>query len=242
MSDRAAPSEYRDSSGKRLADYPRPSVAVDTALLTTRPEPGGGWTLCVLQCRPNGPGRRGWGLPGTFLHQGERLADAVRRSLADKAGVRGREPRQLWVFDDPSRDARGWVLSVAHIDVLAWDKLTPVVTGRTDVRPMPTEAPGRLTYDHATIIDRAVAQLRAEYARRPDPFHLLPTARFTLRELRLLHEAVAGTPLQRDNFRRAMEPGLVGTGTSTTGARGRPAELFSRSADGPTGDLGQVGG
>ena len=37
----------------------------------------------------------------------ERLADAVKRSLREMAGVRGLRPRQLHVFDDPNRDARG---------------------------------------------------------------------------------------------------------------------------------------
>ena len=84
---------FRDSTGRSLADYPRPSVAVDTALLTLDPELG----LVVLQVRRND--KAGWALPGTFLWEGERLADAVKRSLRDKAGVRGVHPRQLHVFD-----------------------------------------------------------------------------------------------------------------------------------------------
>ena len=108
---------FRDSNGRTLADYPRPSVAVDTALLTLDPD----LELVVLQVRrPNGAG---WALPGTFLHEGERLADAVDRSLRVKAGVRGLHPRQLHVFDDPNRDDRGWVLSVAHVDVVRADRL-----------------------------------------------------------------------------------------------------------------------
>lgn len=56
--------DYRDSSGRRLTDYPRPSVAVDTAVLTLDERLG----LVVLQVRREN--RRGWGLPGTFLHEG----------------------------------------------------------------------------------------------------------------------------------------------------------------------------
>ena len=100
---------FRDSTGRSLADYPRPSVAVDTALLSPDPEQG---LVVLLVRRTDGTG---WALPGTFLHEGERLADAVKRSLRDKAGVRGLHPHQLHVFDDPNRDDRGWVLSVAHV-------------------------------------------------------------------------------------------------------------------------------
>ena len=62
--------EYRDSYHHTLA--------VDTAALTV---PAGG-ALSVLIVRTGD----GWRLPGTFLHEGERLADAVLRSLQVKAG------------------------------------------------------------------------------------------------------------------------------------------------------------
>ena len=69
--------------------------------------------------------------------------------------------------------------------------------------------------------------IRANYLNKPDPGHLLGDE-FTLRELRIAHEAVADHGLQRDTFRRAMEPHLVATGATTIGTRGRPAELFRR--------------
>jgi hypothetical protein len=53
---------YRDSVGKTLEDYPRPSVAVDTAVLTVDPRSG----LGVLLVRREGSHRRdAWALPGT---------------------------------------------------------------------------------------------------------------------------------------------------------------------------------
>ena len=214
-----APNSYRDSAGRSLSDYPRPSVAVDTAVLTLDPELG----LVVLEVRR--PREAGWALPGTFLHEGEVLADAVDRSLRDKANVRGLHPRQLHVFDDLNRDDRGWVLSVAHVDVVRLEQLASRFEDTT--RLVAVHAPGRLPYDHADIITRAVDHIRANYLNKPDPDHLL-AEEFTLRDLRLAHEAVAGHALQRDTFRRAMEPHLVATGATTIGTRGRPAELFRR--------------
>jgi ADP-ribose pyrophosphatase YjhB (NUDIX family) len=212
---------YRDSSGKTLAEYPRPSVAVDTALLTLDDDLG----LAVLQVRRNSG--KGWGLPGTFLHEGELLADAVDRSLRAKAGVGGLQPRQLHVFDDPTRDERGWVLSVAHVDVVQADRLASRYVDST--RLVPVGAPGRLPYDHRKIIDLAVDHLRSRYADTPDPDRLLGDE-FTMLDLRLAHEKVAGHSLQRDWFRRTMEPQLAPTGAVATGTRGRPAELFRRRA------------
>lgn len=211
---------YRDTRGRSLTDYPRPSVAVDTAVLTLDPESG----LVILEVRR--PSGRGWALPGTFLHVGETLADAVGRSLREKANVHGLRPRQLRVFDDPRRDDRGWVLSVAHVQVVRPEQ----VTGRFPkaTRLVSIDAPGSLPYDHADIIDLAVADVRTRYLDKPDPDGVL-SDEFTLRELRLAHEAIAGQPLQRDTFRRAMEPHLVATGITAVAGRGRPAELFRRA-------------
>lgn len=210
---------HRDSSGKSLTDYPRPSVAVDTAVLTI----GASQDLMVLQV-PRA-GARGWALPGTFLRPGEVLADAVNRSLAEKAGVHELRPRQLHVFDALGRDDRGWVLSVAHVAVVAPEALAD----RFDTtRLVPVTAPGRLAYDHRAIIALAVEEVRARYAATPDPDRLLGDS-FTLRDLRLVHEAILGQELQRDTFRRAMEPHLEATGDRVAAGRGRPAELFRRA-------------
>ena len=210
---------YRDGSGRRLVDYPRPSVAVDTALLTLEP---GAEALSVLQVKRDH--ERGWALPGTFLHEGERLLDAVLRSLREKAGVQGLQPRQLRVFDDPARDDRGWVLSVAHETVVP----APLLEARSPAtRLRPVDAPGQMPYGHDRIIALAVADARRRYAELPDPDGLLPET-FTVLELRRVHTAVAGHALQKDTFRRAMDPHLLGTGEMTSGTRGRPAELFRR--------------
>ncbi len=196
-------------------------MAVDTALLTVDPADP---ELLVLQVRRiDGPG---WALPGTFLHHGERLAEAVERSLRTKADVRGLRPRQLHVYDDPARDNRGWVLSVAHVEVVPIRRLDSRTPGQT--RLVPVTRPGRLGYGHAEIVARAVADVRDHYAERPDPGHLLGR-QFTLGELHRVHEAVAGRPLQRDGFRRRMKPLLRPTGHLVTRTGGRPAELFRRA-------------
>jgi hypothetical protein len=154
------------------------------------------------------------------------LAEAVDRSLKDKANVRGLHPRQLHVFDDLKRDDRGWVLSVAHVQVVRQEQLADRFAETT--RLVSIDAPGRLPFDHADIIKLAIADVRSHYREKPDPDRLLGDE-FTLRELRIAHEAIAGMSLQRDTFRRAMEPHLVATGATSISGRGRPAELFRRS-------------
>lgn len=219
--------QFRDGGGEALTDYPRPSVAVDTAVLTY--EPGAG--LLVLQVR-RATGA-GWALPGTFLHPGETLARAVGRSLRDKAGVRGIRPRQLHVFDRIGRDDRGWVLSVGHVAAVPLERLATRDPDNT--RLVAANAPGRLAFDHENIIEMAVKHLRDRYRDRPDPDHLLGE-RFTLRQLRGVHEAVDGTEIpgdKFDTFRRRMQEKLIRMPDSAVQpeGRGRPAQLFRRDED-----------
>lgn len=213
------PTPYVDSAGLRLEDYPRPSVAVDTAVLTVAPgEPA---ALSVLIVRREGRHRSGaWQLPGTFLHPGETLRDAALRALRDKVHVAGLSPQQLRVFDDPRRDDRGWVLSAAHVDVVPADRLSSALEhGATLV---PVDDPGELAFDHTEIVREASATIRADYAERPDPSHLLSEP-FTLFELQRLHETVLGRPLQKDTFRRGMQDSLRENGTVREGTVGKPA-------------------
>lgn len=232
--DPAPPGPYRDSAGRALTDYPRPSVAVDTVVLTLAPSGGptgrdaqGRLSTLVVR-RPEGASGPDWALPGTFVHPGERLADAVRRSLADKAGVRSAGAVQLAVFDEPGRDDRGWVLSVAHLAALPHHRLRRALDRDPErVALVPAVQPGPLPYDHGAMVARGVTELRRRYAERPDPAAYLGS-RFTIRELRLVHEAVAGTRLQKDTFRRAMLPRLLPTQTLSSGTVGRPSQLYRR--------------
>lgn len=203
---------YLDSSGRELTDYPRPSVAVDSAVLTVAE----GWLQVVL-VESDGELR----LPGTFLHEGEVLADAVARSLSDKAGLTGLEPAQLHVFDALGRDDRGWVLSVAHVAVV------PEVALGSLPRLTPVDRAVGLRYDHDRMVRLAVDWLRARYRTLPDPDGLLRD-QFTLRDLQILHEAVLGERVMKDAFRRGMVDGLVETGRMATGTVGKPARLWRR--------------
>jgi len=221
--------EYRDSAGKTLAEYPHPNVAVDTVALTYDENRG----LEVLVV--GGPDD--WALPGTFLHEGEVLADAVQRSLQEKAGVDGLKPWQLKVFDAPRRDRRGWVLSVAHVCVIPVERLADRDPYRT--RLAPADDPGTLIYDHPKMIQLALDDLRARYDVEPDPDHLLSDT-FTLRQLALLHGAVAGeriTPEELDTFRRYMQEHLDPVSGEPVKGEGRPAKLFRRKPGATAGRL-----
>ena len=200
---------WTDEHGKRLTDYPRPSVAVDTAVLTVKDD-----VLGVAVVERDGRRR----LPGTFLHDGELLAEAVERSLHQRVGLRGVAPRQLRTFDAIDRDDRGRVLSVAHMIALPEAQLT-------DIDVVPVDSAVGLAFDHDIIIAEAVEALREAYSERPDPGRLLGDA-FTLLDLHRLHSAVDKGTAQKDTFRRAMVPHLESTGRLEHGTVGKPAPLY----------------
>lgn len=79
------------------------------------------------------------------------------------------------------------------------------------------------TQSNAKLVATCV---RAAYRVMPDPCGLMKEEVFTLLELRALHEAVLGTELARDHFRRVMEPQLVATGERASGRVGKPARTF----------------
>ena len=84
-----------------------------------------------------------------------------------------------------------------------------------------------MAVDHRRILATAVGRIRGKLKYRPVVFELLPE-RFTLSQLQRVVEALAGTGLHKQNFRRLVErQGLVhGTGEMETATGGRPAELF----------------
>ena len=157
-----------------------------------------------------------------------RGSDSPTRPLgryADKAVLSGVPFAQLRVFDDPTRDDRGWVLSVGHSAALAADRLPGGVRLCAVVGGRPIEP---LLFDHAAMVTLAVEQLRLQYAAAVDPSRLLDET-FTVLALRRVYQAVYGRPLLKDTFRRYVIDAIEPTG-ETAGAFGRPAELFRRRA------------
>lgn len=203
-----------------LTDYPRPSVAVDVAVLTVRHD-----ALRVVAVQSP----RGLALPGTFLHPGERLADAARRALSSKAGLQALDFHQIGMFDAPDRDDRGWVLSMAHGSVVPHESLA----NSNDIVEVEIEdgsATSPLAFDHAEMVTLSVEDMRRRYAASIDPGRLLGDA-FTLLELRKLYEVVYDRELPKDTFRRHVSSALEGTGDTSTAGGGRPAEMYRRKTE-----------
>ncbi len=84
-----------------------------------------------------------------------------------------------------------------------------------------------MQFDHRRVFATAIGRLRGKLKYRPVVFELIG-ASFTLTELQRTVEAIFGTHLHKQNFRRLIESaGLVEpTGEVTTQTGGRPAQLY----------------
>ena len=92
------------------------------------------------------------------------------------------------------------------------------------LRPIESTA---MALDHRRIVATALARMRGKLSYRPVVFEMLPEA-FTLRHLQSLVEALSGSKLHTQNFRRLVDRGGLVEGTGElTQTGGRPAELFS---------------
>lgn len=111
------------------------------------------------------------------------------------------------------------------------------VLARATARAVPSPTPDHLklasslgksmAMDHRRVLASALTRLRGKLAWRPVVFDLIPDT-FTLLQLQRVVEALFGTTVHKQNFRRTIsgldlvEP----TGKMETQGRGRPAELF----------------
>lgn len=82
-------------------------------------------------------------------------------------------------------------------------------------------------YDHRRVIATAISRIRAKLEYQPLIFGLMPDE-FTLSQLQQSVEALSGTRLHKQNFRRLLESQdlVMPTGKSSSNQRGRPAKLY----------------
>lgn len=236
-----------------FSKYPRPSLAVDPVALTVRD----GRLLAVLWRRANQPFEGEWALPGVFVNETEDLDAAVQRALASKAGIKTQvTPEQLFAWNRPNRDPRGWVVTIAYYSLLNPSELEGLESANNarvfevklvspDVEqciaaPSSTERlqvcdlDGRTivpAFDHRYILEGVIQKLRSIIWQSNVALRILPE-KFSLREMQTVYEAILGRPLNKDSFRRRVTKTqrlVVPSGKTEIGVGHRPAELYQRA-------------
>ncbi|NBU32267.1 MAG: NUDIX hydrolase [Actinobacteria bacterium] len=217
-----------------LAAYPRPSVAADVAVLSVIEYQGHPALVALAHLRGIGHEAGKWALPGRMLREHETLEKTAHDAVNLKIGIGDLELDQIKVFDEPDRDPRGWVLSVAHMATVparvAQRALDNPNVGAIFISGDHYEFPDDqddLPYEQRQILREAVKELRRRYSLLPDPGRILDHE-FTLSQLREVHEAIQDTEIAPDTFRREMLPNLKATGHRAEGSVGKPPMMYQR--------------
>lgn len=159
-------------------------------------------------------------LPGVVLWEGERLAHATERALKDKLGWGPPTALgQLIVFDEPARDPRGAVLSVAM-----W-----AVAEGTGGKWFPLDDLPPLAFDHNRIIEVCRPML-AEMLWRNHVFtRALTGCSFPVSTAIALTSSLSGQVPDRGNLNRRLAtiPSLRVSGREVVRGRGRPGATWS---------------
>lgn len=163
-----------------------------------------------------------WSLPGGFMFNEETADEAASRILKARTGLTNIFLKQFYLFSDPQRtimtqnidfvkrneSAKGegqWLLrrfiSLGFYALVKYDevKITPAedeLIKWSDINTLLN-----LYSDHNNIIKTALEAIRTMLPITPIGYELLPE-KFTMTELRKIHEIIIGKTLDRRNFQR----------------------------------------
>lgn len=184
----------------------------------------------ALAERKFSPAEGALALPGVLLLAQERLAAAVERALASKAGI----PRDLilatgdvGVFDTPGRDPRGPTLSITRYAIVAPD----FIPG-DGVKMVPLSDATALPFDHDTIVRRTARVAHDQLWVDHDFTKALIGQAFTVSDAANAHDAlsaiVGAAMIDRKNANRLLtgNPWLSDPKPGVARGEGRPARIW----------------
>lgn len=241
--------EYRTRPWEELDRFDRSSPAVDCVLLTV--DQG---SLCVLiHRRQNEPELGSWALPGSFVNPGPTYEAEVLRTLEKKAGLSFPEGppylEQLASWNQPNRDPRGWVITVAYLVLAPAAAMHLELDNQPGVALAPIRVPwkgekggavqillpdgqSQLALGHNELVSMAVLRLRGKLRYTPIALALMPK-RFPLRDLKVVYDIISGSEWDRGSFRRHVETDMKWVKATKSrepaSAGHRPAALYRRA-------------
>jgi len=187
----------------------------------------------ALLKRSADPYRGRLALPAVGLRLNERLSQGAARALKEKLDVSTQSLARIGIFDQPDRDPRERVISVAYLACVRIGMVTlPAGAEWVEAGAIAEgEVSRRFGFDHENIAQaglRALARLSHEDL---IPFQLLD-ARFSLTQVQRLYERIRGEGLDKRNFRRKLASYgiLKDTGRLQNDVPHRAAKLYSLDA------------
>lgn len=212
-----------------MAFSDRQIVTVDVVLLTVVE----GRLAVGLIKREQAPFKGQDALVGGYVHADEDQSteQTADRVLRQKTGLEGFFIEQLATFSGPTRDPRGWSVSVAYLALTPRERLLQTgAAGKLLLTPI--DQAKALPFDHGEILAAALGRLRSKGAYSTLPAGLLAET-FTLSELLQTYEIALGVSrIDKSSFRRKLnELGLIEPADGMRAETGgRQAQLYRLKA------------
>jgi 8-oxo-dGTP diphosphatase len=158
-------------------------------------------------------------LPGDLILDTQDLDQNADRILKELTGLENIFMEQIGAFGDPNRTKNegdtDWLEFIreapqARVVTIAYYSLVNMAEG--NLKPssfaksatwLPVKEIEALAFDHSQILEAGINKLKADIAKKPIGFNLLPE-KFTLSQLNNLYEAILDKPIDKRNFRRKM--------------------------------------
>ncbi len=102
-----------------------------------------------------------WALPGGFVEEGEIVAAAAARELAEETGIEAEYLSLIGVYSAPGRDPRGWTVSIAYLLELDSELAAHSDDDAAAARWFGVDELPPLAFDHAHIVTDALAAVRS---------------------------------------------------------------------------------
>jgi 8-oxo-dGTP diphosphatase len=205
-----------------IEDYFKVAISVDCVIFGFEDN-----VLKVLLIRSDLDTFKGkWSLLGDLVRPNEDIDDASYRVLRGRTGLDDVYLEQVHTFGALNRHPAGRVVTTAYYSLVNI-KNHQLKLSNNELHWHPVNELGAMAFDHREILDTCMMQLQQKVMEYPVVFNLLP-AKFSLRELQSLYEAILGAKLDRRNFRKKffLMGLLIDTGEMEKDVPHRPGMLY----------------
>ena len=207
-----------------LHDYDVPLLTVDMGIFSVIDKK----LKILLLNRDNPPQMNKLALPGGFVNPNKDLdleATALRK-LKKKTGVDLSYLEQVESIGNPTRDPRGWSVTILYFALIDINNINEKLLDNTDWYPVNETRNISLAFDHNILIQKAVKRLRSKTRYTALPMALLPE-KFTLTELQSYFEIILSRTLPVKSFRRrVIDAGVVEVTEESKKSGKRSAKLY----------------
>ena len=167
-----------------------------------------------------------WSLLGDLVKPEEDLDAAAYAILKKRTGLKNVYLEQVHTFGEVKRHPAGRVVTVVYCSLINVQNYRLKILDN-EIHWHDVNSITDLAFDHKIILDRCYTWLQKRVQKHPLGFSLLP-AKFSLRELQNLYEAILNIKLDRRNFRKkffAMDF-LIDSGEEEQNVPHRPGRLY----------------